>query len=290
MKLGCPLGHPVTKKKGLHMSEEVTTMKAEKREVEVLDALELPDIGCAEDFEKEVPKDRKTCLAMLKAGASDLYLTGAARLWHIGRIISTLQDRKEKNIFEDAAKATRYSERHLQYVVAVHKKFPNLPLVLEASKVGVEWSDLKMMSGITDDQKRKNLLKQLISGAVKKEDLKDKVDEVKPPRKAQDPLDAPDKINPAKIALRAKNKLDKDQEKFLTIIGPQVMDTVAVIMMSEDEKVKLSDDELEVAHENVQLLVESGEYAIINIQNMLDAAKKILEQFEIVKDVKEAGG
>jgi len=213
--------------------------------VEVLEKATIPET--TDEYTAPAPDDKKTCLILIAESATRARAEGVSRYWYIGKLVAALSDREEKQvakaaIIEEVMQKTKFEKRTVQYAESVFRKFPQYKLLEEATKAGVEWSDYKELIKIQDDKKRIQVLKQLTSGEVKREDLKEKIESTKAVERP--PLDLPepgkDSPTPCKFYTKIYNFISKTRTKLSDLTVD--VDDYSVIMSSKEAGVALAED------------------------------------------------
>ena len=136
--------------------------------------LDLPDKP--EDYLEELPEAREECIRMISKNMAYLAGQTTLRYWFVGRIIATLEERKEEKVLEELETRIGYKQRNLQYIRALYLKFPNFALVEKASTCGLEWSDFRLLTSIKDQETRDATLQKLIEGTLERTSIPDEIE------------------------------------------------------------------------------------------------------------------
>jgi hypothetical protein len=144
----------------------------------------------------DVPAKREDALKMMLADHLDIQRWASLRYWHIGKIIHTLQERGEKQIYEDASRITQYQKRQLQYCVLVYQKLTYDTLKKISSRL--EWTQVKDILRLRSETDRKKLCENVVVGKLEKKDITPAVEKLLEKEKQESSKERAPKVAKAK--------------------------------------------------------------------------------------------
>jgi len=135
-----------------------------------------------EDMERQfamqdLPSDRKLCFQKLTTAVAALKKSVTCKMWFIGKLLTTLESREEKNIMPDAVKATGYAERTLHTAKTFYQTFENYD-DLDRLSACLEWSNVRLLSKVKKEENRKDLCDKVESGDLDDKTLPQAVKEI----------------------------------------------------------------------------------------------------------------
>jgi hypothetical protein len=170
-----------------------------------------------EEFKGELPATREECLRSLVANVAYAQKQNALRMWFVGKIVSTLNDRGEANVFEEVTKLTGFKQRSLYQCIAVYKEFEDPDYIADIGKV-LNWTNVRNLLNIKNPEKRKKICDRILEGeltdgnvdtAIKTtvaEERKEKEKEKEDDPDAKDPVGPkPKRPNPSVVFTKIEN-------------------------------------------------------------------------------------
>jgi len=162
-----------------------------------------------EDFLKELPTDRNDCFRILVADVSYAQKQNALRMWHIGKIIHTLNERGEEHVMEEAMGLTGYKERQLYTCVQAFKEFPDPTHISNIGK-RITWSAVKSLMKVRKKDNREALCDRIMAGEITDENIDTAVKAtVAEERKEKQDTDGKAPVGPPSKKLNPNNSLSK---------------------------------------------------------------------------------
>jgi hypothetical protein len=126
-----------------------------------------------------VPTDRDEALKLACEGVLDSFRHSCIRYWNVGRIMSALEERKEKNVVQELMAKTRLEERTVRYMLAFFRRFQDIEKVVQLSNKGIGWSQFKQLTAISKDTDREKLVTGVLADKIEPEKLDTEVDKLK---------------------------------------------------------------------------------------------------------------
>ena len=171
----------------------------------------------AEEFKGELPATRNECLRSLVANVAYAQKQNALRMWFVGKIVVTLQERGEENVFEEVTSLTGFKQRALYQRIAVYREFADPEYMADIGKV-LNWTNVRNLLNIKNPEKRKKICDRVLEGeltdgnvdtAIKTtvaEERKEKEKEKEEDPDTKDPVGPkPKKPNPSVVFTKIEN-------------------------------------------------------------------------------------
>jgi len=227
------------------------------------------------EFLDELPIDREECLDMIERNFLDAARVSTLRFWQIGRIVSELEDRGEKDVIEDIMERTKYEKRTIQYTRSIYKNFPDFDYIKQVCGKGVEWSHFKEALRLKDEEDRFQLLDGISDGTIEKKDIKDKISEMNDKFGHTDTDDTGGTVEETEKVDIKMAKLAKNLGKIETSYSQATASLDADIMMFDLEETTKLDSEAAVEYlKDVRnLMTEMSGDMIIALEKVEQAIK-----------------
>jgi hypothetical protein len=136
----------------------------------------LPQNDEYTEYTAPLPEDREECIALIANDFTTAARVATFRFWRIGRTITELETRGEKDVVELVSERTGYAARNIHYARSLFDRCPNFDFLRSICASGkVEWSDMRLVLPIDNPDTREELLRELAQGEIEKEEWKEKV-------------------------------------------------------------------------------------------------------------------
>ena len=209
-----------------------TSEKPTQSPAELMPKVELPSFVYA-----AVPEDRALALKMACEGVFDTIRHTCLRYWNIGRIMSTLEGRGEKDIVTDLMQMSKLEERTVRYTLAFYRRFTNIEKVVQLSDKGIGWSQFKQLAAISKDTDREKIVNSVLSDKLTPELLDDTVEKLKTAEKKDKDKDKSDKPKKA-AAVKFFGKLCRELQDAAGHNYEMKAELVSFVeMLGDDERV-----------------------------------------------------
>jgi len=136
----------------------------------------LPQNDDYTEYTAPLPEDREACFSLIATDFTTAARVATFRFWRIGRTITELETRGEKDVVNLVSERTGYAARNIHYARSLFDRCPNFDFLRSICASGkVEWSDMRLVLPIDNPEKREELLRELAVGDVAKEEWQEKV-------------------------------------------------------------------------------------------------------------------
>ena len=129
------------------------------------------------DYDKALPKEREACFLVMEGDVESLSKNMTYRMWHVGKIISTLESRKEKDVMKEAQRRCGYADRTLYTAKAFFDKFPKFADIKPLA-AKMDWSYVRQLMTVKKTENLQQLKAKIEDGELSKEELPAAVKEV----------------------------------------------------------------------------------------------------------------
>jgi hypothetical protein len=130
-----------------------------------------------QDMREEIPQDREKAMLMVLADHLDSQRWSTLRYWHIGKVVSTLENRGEQNVKQQVMKLCSYELRQIQYCTSLYEKFQDYDSLKPLTE-RLEWSNIRPLLSIRNPTLLTLLVKRVVTGEVGKKELPEAVKKV----------------------------------------------------------------------------------------------------------------
>lgn len=195
-----------------------------------------------DDFNKALPESREECFHILTANFVYMQRQNTLRMWHVGKVLKTLQDRGEENVFEEATKITGYKSSALYMAVSLFVKFPDPQYISDVGKV-LSWGNVRQILAVNNPDKRKKLCDEVLEGKLTNNNAETLINAVKEEERAAKKADKDEKEedpeDPEKGPVGAPSTVKVKPAAVLTKIETYMLNTVKNLQEYEAEYVEI---------------------------------------------------